>query len=186
MKELSPEERALVVVLPDPIAARIDRWREQYDPNYEILPPHITVVYPPFVPEQDWPSVRDEVAACLRPFPAFTVRLAEFGVFDDGPFYLWLRPEDGGDLARIHSALARSFAQYSTPFPSPYAPHLTIGVFDSWRDLSVAQHAITQAWSPCQFEVDQLVYLSPNSRGLWCTCSRLPLGTRPSEDRGGG
>ena len=162
MKELNPSDRALVALLPDPIAVQVDRWRQQYDPNCLLVPPHITIGFPPFVPEKEWPSVRPTVADCLRRFAPFTVRLATLGTFDDDPFYLWLRPEDGGILSGIHEALAQLLPTYFRHSPSPYTPHITVGVFVKRNDLLAAQATITDEWVPAEFEVPNLVYMAPS------------------------
>lgn len=176
MKEPVPEHRALVVLPPDVIAKEIDRWRRLYDPNYAVVPPHITVAYPPFVPEPDWPAVRPALAECLSQFPPFVVQFRELGVFAADSHYLWLKPEHDGSLARIHATLAECFPQYMSELPFEYRCHVTIGVFNTAEDLSNAEQRVLSELSPCGFEVDHVVYMSPDSRGLWCVCSQLPLG----------
>lgn len=176
MKEPVPEHRALVVLPPEAIAKEVDRWRRLHDPNYAIVPPHITVAFPPFVPEADWPAVRPVIAECLRQFPPFVVQLRELGTFSGDSYYLWLKPEHDGSLVRIYTALSEWFPQYMPALPFEYRCHVTIGVFDTAEDLRNAERHVLSEWSPCGFEVDHLVYMSPDSRGLWCVCSQLPLG----------
>jgi 2'-5' RNA ligase len=169
-------DRALVALVPDTLVLEVDRWRGLYDPNHNIIPPHITVAYPPFVPEEEWPSVSPAIAECLRQFAPFRIDLKELGMFGGQPYYLWLSPEDNGNLARIHSTLVECFPRYAAELPFDYRCHLTIGVFDSLEELVEAEARVEAQWQPCHFEVQHLVYMSPDSQGLWCVCGRLRLG----------
>ncbi len=175
MKVPDAGDRALVVLVPEPVSVVVDQWRSLYDPSFAIVPPHITVAYPPFVPESEWPSVRPAIAGLLAPFSPFRVELTELGTFSGSPFYLWLKPEDDGSLARIHAALAERFPEYVAKGPVDYRSHVTVGVFESEQELLEAQRRIQAAWQSCGFQVEELVYLSPDSGSQWCVCSRLPL-----------
>ncbi len=169
-------DRALVVLVPEPVSALVDQWRSLHDPSFAIVPPHITVAYPPFVPEADWPSVRPAIAELLAQFSPFQVELTELGTFAGSSFCLWLKPEDNGSLARIHAALAERFPEYVPNGPFDYRSHVTIGVFESEQGLLQAQGRIQDAWQSIAFQVEELVYLSVDSDRRWCVCSRLALG----------
>ena len=176
MKVPDAGDRALVVLVPEPVRNLVDQWRSLYDPSFAIVPPHITVAYPPFVPEAEWPSVRPAIAELLTQFSPFRVELTELGIFAGSSFYLWLKPEDNGSLARIHAALAERFPDYLRNGPFDYRSHVTTGVFESEQELLEARRRIQAAWQTCGFRVEELVYLSLDSGSQWCVCSRLPLG----------
>jgi 2'-5' RNA ligase len=163
--------------LPRQISARIDRWRSRYDPSFRNVPPHITVTCPPFVPHEEWERVQPLAVRCLARFAPFRVQLEHLDVFWGSPSYLWLAPEDGGSLTRIHQALTQLIPEYMPPLPFVYLPHVTIGAFSSDCDLLVAKEAIHSAWKPCLFELTELVYTAPDERSVWCVCSHLPLGS---------
>jgi 2'-5' RNA ligase len=182
MKQPVPGGRGLVVLTPDEVSSVLDRWRHLYDPNYELVPPHITVAYPPFVPEEEWPEAREAMIRCLSQFRPFEIQLRRLGAFSGDSHYLWLKPEDGGHLSRIHTELLARFPHYVPPLPFKYQPHLTIGVFDSQHALRCARRAVREELTPLHFTVTELVYLSPDSRGVWCVCSRVPLGEHANVD----
>ncbi len=177
MNAPDPSARALVALLPPRVSEEVDRWRSRYDPNFESVPPHITLAYPPFVPPDEWECVQPVVARCLKRFAPFGVQLEHLGVFRGNPAYLWLAPEDGGCFTRIHQALMQLLPEYLPALPHGYVPHLTIGVFPSDYDLLAAKELIRTAWRPCHFRLKELVYMALNSQGVWCECSRLPLGS---------
>jgi 2'-5' RNA ligase len=177
MSTLAPSARALVALVPGPVSAEIDRWRSRYDPNFQIVPPHITVAYPPFVPPREWEEMRSVVGWFLKRFAPFCVQLEHLGVFWGSPSYLWLALEDGGSFSRIRQALVQLLPKHMPTLPFVYVPHVTIGAFSSDYDLLVAKEAVRSAWKPFLFELTELVYMAPNQRGVWCVCSDLPLGS---------
>jgi 2'-5' RNA ligase len=168
--------RGLAIFPPRRISTQIDKWRRVYDPLFALVPPHITVAYPPFVPEEDWPAVQPELARCLSSFFPFHIRLRWLGTFSGETFVLWLRPEDDGTLVRIHARLAEEFPQHVPALPFDYVPHLTIGCFEAEHELRRAQQAVEDEIVPRQFLVKELMYTSHDQGGTWCVCQRLALG----------
>lgn len=187
MKTPDPEDRALVVLLPKRICAEINTMRRAHDPNYGIMAPHITVAYPPFVPAEQWPSMRLAVRQCLGQFRPFQIRVRGLGTFEDDHFVLWLRVEDDGQLSRVRAALMHCLPERVPPLPFEYVPHVTLGVFDSQSDLNQAEGKIPAQMKPRRFTVRRLTYLSPDERGVWSVCSHVPLGLEisPAQRRGG-
>ena len=174
-----PGDSALGFFPPGEISEEIDRWRCIYDPHHEGIRPHITVAYPPFIPETEWGMNRPALAELLRDFPPFSITLRELGTFAGSPAVLWLRPEDGGHLSRLHSALADHLPAYILTLPVGYVPHLTLGFFESQEALAEAQKVILSEIKPLHFEADELNYMVFGDDAVWHTRDRLPLG-RPA------
>ena len=63
----SPGDGALLVIPPKRVCDRIDTWRRRYMTDRLVLRPHITVVYPPFVPESQWWEAKAEVTDRVEP-----------------------------------------------------------------------------------------------------------------------
>ncbi len=176
MKRPDPEDRALVVLLPEALAQRIDRWRARFDPNYGIVPAHITVAYPPFVPDEEWATVGPTLLRCLGQVCPFDIRLSGTGTFRSDYQILWLRLEDGRPLRAAHRLLKQCVPDYMVDRPYAYRPHLTVGAFTTETDLRSAQRLVRSELGEMRFSVQEFVYLAPDSIGTWCECSRLPLG----------
>ncbi len=176
MKTLNPQDRGLVALLPLHIRAAVDIWRRAHDPNSDVVPPHITVAYPPFVPEEQWPGVRLAVRQCLSRFHPFQILLHGLGTFETDHYVLWLRVEDEGQLSRIRAALMHCLPQYVPALPFDYVPHVTIGIFESRSDMDKVQEVVRPNMKPQRFTVRRLTYLSPDQRGVWSVCSHIPLG----------
>ena len=169
-------DSGLGVFLPEDVSLEIDKWRRVYDPCHEAIPPHITVTYPPFIPQKEWPLVRPALVKCLRAFHPFDVTLKKLETFAGSPCVLWLKPEDGGNLSRIYVTLTERFPTYVSALPFDYIPHLTVGLFNSQEALSQAQQAISSGMKSLHFQVDELLYLLFGDDGTWRIRDRLPLG----------
>jgi 2'-5' RNA ligase len=158
------------------VSSEINSWRCIYDPHLEEIAPHITVAYPPFIPERDWAANRPAIVELLKDFRPFPITLEELGTFPGTPSVLWLRPEDGGALSRLHSALVDLLPAYILTSPLGYVPHLTLGFFDTPEALAEAQKVILSKIKPLHFEADELIYMVFGDDGVWRTHDRLPLG----------
>ena len=172
---------ALFVKLPADISERVDRFRSAHDPHYKLIPPHVTIIYPPFIPLARWPEVRPAVAECVAAQPAFDVTLQECGAFHGEQHVLWLRPDDNGALTRLNAALTERFADHVPQLPYSYVPHVTIGFFDSDDALIQAQQGVCETIGVLRFRVKSLTYAAHDRDGRWRLHDELPLGP-PQEE----
>ncbi len=75
---------AIVVIPPQETWAAIQAIRQQHDQKFRRWMPHITLNYP-FRPLDDFPLLREPLAAAVARLPAFDVTLAEFKTFGQSP-----------------------------------------------------------------------------------------------------
>ena len=178
MASLAPGDGALFVLPSQRVQAKIVPWRRRYNPeHWRTIPPHITVAYP-FVRQEDWLVVQPAFAGCLQAFQPFWITLAELSVFESPQGVLWLRPDDGGMLARINAVLAEQFPAYVEAGSLGFVPHLTVGFFDSPAAMAQAKTTIEATWHPLRFRVRSLCYATLHDEGFWRACEGLPLGGR--------
>ncbi len=140
-----------------------------------MIPPHITVTYPPLVPEAEWLLIRPALAETLRAFPPFDVTLRRLGTFAVDEYVLWLQPDDG-TLELLHSTLHVRFPDYVPLGRYAYIPHLTIAFFESEAAMLVAQDALAGQIRPLHFRVDEVTYVVLGANGHWHARENLPLG----------
>ena len=171
-----PGDSALVILTPKTINGQIDRWRQAYDPNYPFVPSHITVAYPPFVPREEWRQVRSILVRRFSHFWPFEVTIREPGTFAGSPAVLWLRPEAGGNISRLHGIINEQLPSYAADLPFDYVPHLTLGFFDDREALLDTQAAVAADLVPIRFQVRELVYVVLMEDGQWCDCGQVSLG----------
>ena len=127
MRTPSAGDTSLVILASEEASRSIDEWRRTHDVHYRIVPPHITVAYPPFVPEEEWSLVRPFLVGLFSEFEPFTVTLSELDAFAEEDHVLWLKPEDKGTVKQIRNLLAETLSSYVEELPLDYVPHVTVG-----------------------------------------------------------
>lgn len=166
----------LSVFLPPETVRQMDGWRRVYLEQFLEIPPHITVVYPPFIRVENWPSLRLALLECLQQFQPFDVTLKEWGMFTDSPYILWLKPEDSGNLSTIHATLTQRFPHHVPRGCFGYVPHVTVGVFDSPEALFQVRENVPPEIPPLHFRVEELSYTVLGDNDEWQVHDRLPFG----------
>ncbi|TET11689.1 2'-5' RNA ligase family protein [Candidatus Aerophobetes bacterium] len=139
------------------------------------IPPHITVVYPPFISEKKWLPEKEKFATCLRAFEPFKVTIWELGHFKGDSNILWRKPESDESLLRIHSALEERFPEHVPSSRLGYVPHVTVGLFESQEALFQAKETILSKWEILHFVVDEMFYAVLGGDGIWHIEDRLHL-----------
>lgn len=108
-------------------ARRIQSLRRKYDPQFDLIGPHLTLMFP--VPE----SVGEDnlvrhlraVLGGRRPFP---VHLRGLQKSRDG--YLFLTVQEGGaDVTNLHDEIYTGALAGYRKEGAPFVPHLTLGAF---------------------------------------------------------
>lgn len=126
-----------------PMLPQADRdWlssiRAQYDPEYRLIQPHVTLLFP--TDSVELASLENHVGAVAKNTEPFQIVFRCVLPFR-GPFgsktHLFLVPDEGlSRIAKIHERLyARVFGVQNERSPS-FVPHLTIGAFDDGVDCT--------------------------------------------------
>jgi 2'-5' RNA ligase len=107
---------------------RINQFRKKYDPQFNLIAPHITVMFP--VPE----SVGEEklvrhLESVLCNWQPFSIRLQEVQISSDDYLYLLLQ-EGGVDVIRLHNEIYTGMLVDFLREDYPFIPHLTLGVLE--------------------------------------------------------
>ena len=122
-----------LVHYPNVDTTRINQLRREYDPQINLIEPHITIVFP--VPE----SVGEEplvshIEGVLRGWQPFSIRLN--GLLQSGDNYLFLLLAEGSsDIIRLHAEL---YTEVLAPYLREniaFVPHVTLGAFGENADL---------------------------------------------------
>ena len=175
MTKFTPGDSALVILATEEINMEIDKWRRAYDPNSNVIPSHITIAFPPFISEKQWLQERENFTAFFRVFEPFKVTLQKLGHFKGDSFVLWLEPEDGEHILRMHYALQKQFPKHVPISEFEYIPHLTIGSFESEEVMLQAKKTISSECKPLKFNVDNVVYIVMDNDDIWHVKDRISL-----------
>lgn len=173
---LFPQSTALGIIPPSDVCDVIDPWRRKYEPLAVHFPPHITLVYPPFIQPEEWPVFSLELADCLASVEPFEIRLEQIELFKGFPMALWILPVDQGQLAGLRTELEGRFPHQIQALPFDYTPHLSVGTFNDLAALEAARSAVEAAWQPQQFLVDRVFFLVQQAGGRWSMRDFLRIG----------
>lgn len=122
-------------------AVRIERLRKKYDPQVQLIAPHITIVFPvpDSIGEQHLVSHIQSVLPGCQPF---TIRLKGLQLSSDN--YLFLLVDEGkADLIRLHAEMYTGLLAKYRQDAVPYVPHVTLG--SGFEDGARRQDALEEA-----------------------------------------
>lgn len=124
-------QKLAVVYFPKINLEKINTFREKYDPDWHIIPPHITIISP--VSDTSENQLMEHVDKVIKDLPHFSIRLTGLTkTLDDN---LFLQVKEGNDeIVNLHDKL---YSGILTPYVQtdfPFAPHITLGYFRTSND----------------------------------------------------
>jgi len=142
---------SLLVVAYPKCAPRDRAWiqsiRERYDPHFELIAPHVTLVFPN--DRIDAKLLGQHVGQVCQAFSAFRF-VARTSIIVKDHFspltHLFLVPDEGfSQVVRLHDALYRGPLAADLILEVPFIPHITIGAFDAMSEAKAQADALNQA-----------------------------------------
>ena len=121
----------------------IEEIRKKYVPNYEKFEPHITLVYPFEVEEQN--KVKEHINKVLEEFKIFNISLEGIQKSAEG-YYLYLLVNKGKEIieklhGKLNGGILSDFKNQDMPV---YIAHLSIWVFESEEEREKAFEEISK------------------------------------------
>jgi 2'-5' RNA ligase len=176
----------VILPVPGPIARLADKVRRNYDPNFRLIAPHVTVLPPRPLPLTRR-QVREAVLSVAERTAPLRLRLGRVGTFRPVRPVVFLGIQRGiEDLRRLHRRLARPPLRAREAFP--YVPHLTLAQdLDENRlreALTLGRGLLRSADAPRTWPANALVVVERRSPRRWITLKPVPLSGPPA--RGGG
>ncbi|WIV21145.1 2'-5' RNA ligase family protein [Paenibacillus polygoni] len=106
----------------------IEEIRKQHDPLYQLVDPHVTLVFP-FHSDFSKDQLREHIVSALKDINTFYLKI--YGVSGGSGGYLFLNVIEGKDeLSEIHNRLYTGMLEQYKPdflYNTDYIPHMTIG-----------------------------------------------------------
>jgi len=163
---------AVVIYVPDRLERFVASLRERFDPDYDIVAAHITLVFPweSADPMTDLTAVLADEVRQLSPM---TVQLESVGDFyPETPIIYWrVNPND--DLTRLHRRL---HARLDLPLPfKEFIPHVTVGKEISPHRVMMVKDQIATYLPQESFEVTAIDLISPLAGHRWVSVRTFPL-----------
>ncbi|WP_448266887.1 2'-5' RNA ligase family protein [Nostoc sp. DSM 114159] len=121
----------------------IDQIRQKYDPQFDLIEPHITLVFP-IIESINENNLILHIDSILSKWKTFPICLQ--GLQKSWDEYMFLMVEEGKvDTIKLHNELYTSILAEYFRYNLPFVPHLTLGKFTKDTDkflqvLEEAQH----------------------------------------------
>lgn len=111
----------------------IESLREKYDPLFNKVRPHITLVFP-FESSYETRELKSILQQHLSTYKPFEINVQGLCAFD---YWLFLKLTKGGDkIEEIHSKLYQNeFTECKPQWLHYYVPHITVGQFNTKEKL---------------------------------------------------
>lgn len=163
---------AVVVFLPHNVSQVIAPLREQFDPLYNLVAPHITVVFP-F--ETNRPL--DEVAGLLKAetdrHKSFLVQLDTIGDFYPASPVIYWNVKQNDQLSELYYRL---HASLGVPIPyKHYSPHVTVAREISHHRVIIVKEKIASYLADEKFYAGSVDLIAPLVDEKWVSVRTFPF-----------
>ena len=170
--EDSLKQYAVVIYIPERLERFVVPLRERFDPDYDVVAAHITLVFPweSALPTSDFAGVIAEEVQRLAPL---TVKLDSVGDFyPETPIIYWrVAPDDG--LTRLYRQL---HARLDLPLPfKDFLPHVTVAKEISPHRVMLVKDQIASYLPRESFEVSAIDLVSPVADHHWVSVRTFPI-----------
>jgi len=119
------KKRSIIIFVDFPNMEIIQEIRKKYDPLYECIRPHITLVFP-FESDITSDELKNHIENVLDDIEPFNITLSDITGAEDN--YLFLNIKKGNDeIIKIHDRLYAAILEKYLYKGLTYLPHLTVG-----------------------------------------------------------
>ena len=171
---MSSRAFGVAIGLPEPWTSELQRWREDLgDPNACGIPPHVTLLPPTRLAEDDLAAVEEhlrDVASCERPFEVHLRGTASFRPVSPVVFVPLV--EGIADCERVESKVRSGPLSRELRFP--YHPHVTVAHDLGETALDEAFEALSTYQA--KFEVWGFTLFEQDRAGVWRPQRDFPFG----------
>lgn len=145
----------------------IQAFRSKHDPQFSLLAPHFTLVFPVEAVVADVVAEATAVANAVRRF-SFSLTSARSVRDSFGPGgHVFLIPEDGAASVReLHARLYSGALRDSLRGDIPYVPHITVAADSSFERCEALASALDVAGRPKFGRVEVLTVLRLSGEGI--------------------
>ncbi|HSW87977.1 MAG TPA: 2'-5' RNA ligase family protein [Candidatus Saccharimonadales bacterium] len=124
-------EQYALVFFPESIPEEIQTFRKKYDPQWKVIQPHITIVFPFLgIPEA---SIITHTSSIVKNIKPFEIRLKKFMKSFDHCLFLLVQ-EGKENIYALHEQLYTGILTSYLKDDIPFIPHMTIGYFGTTDD----------------------------------------------------
>jgi 2'-5' RNA ligase len=148
-------------------------FRKRYDPNYALIPPHITLKAAFEATEEEIRNIAGTIGEIAREFSPVKLHISKFSSFSPVNNVIYLKVEPSEELERLHKQLKMNF---EGGLDYNFVPHITIG-----QNLSDDEHSDVYGslrMNKVSFEesADRIHLLYQLENGSWTVYETFRLG----------
>ncbi|WP_242863234.1 2'-5' RNA ligase family protein [Caloranaerobacter ferrireducens] len=134
-KEEKMMKRSIIIFPKFRNLEKIEEIRKKYDPLYNCIKPHITVVFP-FESNIKTEELEKHVKQALKGIKPFKIRLK--GITGTTDNYLFLNIKEGNDkIIEIHDKLYTGILEKFLYRKITYIPHITVGKVEDVEEFEI-------------------------------------------------
>ena len=163
---------AVVMYLPSDLELTVARLRERFDPDYNLVAAHVTVVFP-FETDRPLIELTRVVHAVTVDMNPIEVELASIDDFyPRAPIVFWKVKES----AELHYLYKQLYAGFDLPIPHKrFLPHVTIAREISQHRLMLVKDEIATYLPSEKFTAEAVDLVSPVAGHHWVSVRRFPF-----------
>lgn len=160
-----PQMIGVLAPVPEPHAALIDRWRHELgDTTADIVPPHITLLGPIFVPAKVFDSVAAHIETVANSTPAIAMHLSGTASFRPVTPTAFVDIANGRlELEALNRALNSGPLEHEPAYE--YRPHVTIANEMPADVLDRAEEVLADF--DAEYVTEAIGLYSPDRFGKW-------------------
>jgi 2'-5' RNA ligase len=172
-REHDPNRYAVVIFLPRPLDRVVANLREQFDPDYNIIASHVTLVFP-FEADRSLEEIshviRRETVTC-EPFKIELSSIDDF--YPVSPIIYW-KVKKNPIIVELYKNIYTGL-DLALPFKQ-IIPHVTVAKEISLHRVMLVKEKIVYYLSDEIFEVDAIDLVSPVADENWVSVRTFSLG----------
>lgn len=159
-------EYAIVVYLPKELDDIVIPFREKYDPDYNLIASHITVVFP-FETKHPLDELSDVIKEEVKRIKPFEIELESIGDFyPNAPIIYWVVK----DNKTINELYYNLYSKLNLPIPfKKYIPHVTIAKEISDHRVETVKDAIVSYLPNEKFFATSIDLITPLVSDRWAS-----------------
>lgn len=163
---------AVVIFLPDRLQEIIIPLREKYDPIYNVISPHVTLVYP-FETDVTLTELVSSIEMETIGRPPITIQLSSIGDFYPNIPKIYWTVSKNESLTELYYRLHQ---RLGVPVPyKEYLPHVTVAREISFNRVFLVKERVASYLPDERFEAKAIDLIAPLSDDRWVSVRTFSL-----------
>ncbi|GHH98441.1 YjcG family protein [Neobacillus kokaensis] len=149
-------------------------YRKRYDPHYDLIPPHLTLLNAFDATEEDAREFAERLQQISRNANPFTLKTAKISSFHPVNNAIYLKVEPVEELLKLHAEIKKEFSEHRSDYA--FVPHITIGQKLSNDEHSDVYGALRMTKINHEEAIDRFHLLYQLENGSWTVYETFRLG----------